>query len=52
MGKSNNKPSTGNAAPATKSRKPRFKGINHPKNLHKAFRSHGNSVVIKAVLGR
>ena len=36
--------------PAAKSKKPHFKGINHPKNLHKGFRSHGNKVLIRAAL--
>ena len=38
------------AAPAAKGKKPRFKGINHPKNLHKGFRSSGNKVLIRAAL--
>jgi len=38
--------------PAAKSKKPRFKGINHPNNLHKAFRSSGNKILIRAVLER
>ncbi len=36
----------------TKSRKPRFKGINHPKNMPKAFRSSGNTFLIKSYLGK
>ena len=40
------------ATAAGKSKKPRFKGINHPKNLHKAFRSSGNTFLIKAYLGK
>ena len=38
------------AAPAAKSKKPHFKGINHPRNLHKAFRSSGNKPLIRAAL--
>ena len=38
------------AAPAAKSKKPRFKGMNHPRNLHKAFRSSGNGPLIRATL--
>ena len=38
------------AAPAAKSKKPHFKGINHPRNLHKGFRGSGNGTLIKAVL--
>ena len=37
------------AAPA-KSKKPRFKGINHPRNIPKAFRSSGNGALIRAAL--
>jgi len=37
------------AAPA-KSKKPKFKGINHPRNMPKAFRSSGNGPLIRAVL--
>ena len=37
---------------AKKSRKPRFKGINHPKNMPKAFRSSGNTFLIKSYLGK
>lgn len=36
--------------PAAKSKKPKFKGINHPKNLHKAFRTRGNRTLISAAL--
>lgn len=36
-------------APA-KSKKPRFKGINHPRNIPKAFRSSGNGPLIRAAL--
>lgn len=35
----------------TKSRKPRIKGKNKPKNTHKAFRSSGNRYLIRAALG-
>lgn len=35
----------------TKSRKPRIKGKNKPKNVHKAFRSSGNRYLIRAALG-
>lgn len=34
------------------SRKPQFKGQNHPRNLHKAFRGSGNTLVISSVLNR
>ena len=48
--------SSGGAAPTggtvKKSKKPKFKGINHPKNLHKAWRSSGNGLVIRAYLGK
>ena len=40
------------AKEATKSKKPRFKGINHPKNCPKAFRSSGNTALIRAFLGK
>lgn len=53
MGKNQNKPV---AAPQTvrKSRAPRHRGINTPRNVHKGFRAHGglNSLVIKAAMGR
>ena len=39
-------------ASAAKSKKPRFKGINHPKNLDKGFRTHGNKPLIRASLDR
>ena len=51
------KKSNGGAANAavanagTKSRKPRIKGENKPKNVHKAFRSSGNGCLIRAALG-
>ena len=35
---------------AKKSKKPRFKGINHPRNVPKAFRSSGNGPLIRAAL--
>ena len=38
------------AAPAAKSKKPHFKGINHPRNLHKSFRGCGNKLLIRAAL--
>jgi len=38
------------AAPAAKSKKPHFKGINHPRNIHKGFRGSGNGQLIKAAL--
>ena len=40
------------AKEAVKSKKPRFKGINHPKNCPKAFRSSGNTELIRAFLGK
>jgi hypothetical protein len=40
------------AKEATKSKKPRFKGINHPKNCPKSFRSSGNTALIRAFLGK
>ena len=43
------KPAPAKEAP-TKSKKPRFKGINHPKNLHKGFRSSGNKLLIRSAL--
>ena len=51
MGKPANKEEKAAAAPA-KSKKPRFKGINHPKNCPKAFRSSGNKELIRAFLGK
>ena len=53
MGKNQNKPIAA-AAPARKSRAPRHRGINTPRDLPKAFRSHGklNSMVVKAAMGR
>lgn len=44
------KPDAAKAAPA-KSKKPKFKGINHPRNMPKAFRSSGNGPLIRAALG-
>ena len=38
--------------PAAKSKKPHFKGINHPRNLDKGFRVHGNRKLIRAALDR
>ena len=38
--------------PKAKSKKPRFKGINHPRTLDKGFRIHGNKPLIKAALYR
>lgn len=32
------------------SRKPQFKGINHPADLHKAWRGSGNRLIIGAKL--
>jgi hypothetical protein len=53
MAKGKGKPQSGGApAEAARSKKPRFKGINHPKNLHKAFRSSGNTYLIRAYLGK
>ena len=49
MGKTDTKAA---AAAGTKSKKPKFKGINHPKNIHKAFRSSGNTFLIKSYLGK
>lgn len=40
------------APAAGKSKKPRFKGINHPNNCPKAFRTHGNKALIRAYLGK
>ena len=53
MGKNQNKPIAA-AAPARKSRAPRHRGINTPRDVPKAFRSHGklNSMVVKAAMGR
>lgn len=53
MGKNQNKPAVTSTATAHKSRAPRHRGINSPKNVHKGFRSHGafNSMVVKAALG-
>lgn len=31
-------------------RRPAIRGRNTPKDVHKAFRSHGNGVVVKAAL--
>ena len=39
------------AAPA-KSKKPKFKGINHPVDIPKAFRSSGNHILLSAALKR
>lgn len=53
MNKNDKKPSTP-ASPSRKSRAPRHPGINTPRDVPKAFRSHGrlNSMVVKAALGR
>ena len=53
MGKNQNKPVAA-PQPVRKSRAPRHRGINTPKNVHKGFRAHGalNSMVVKAALGR
>ena len=40
------------AKEAAKSKKPRFKGINHPKNCPKAFRTSGNTELVRAFLGK
>lgn len=45
MKKSNTNAAT--APAARKSRAPRHRGINSPKNMPKGFRTHGNSLVIK-----
>ncbi len=53
MGKNQNKPVAA-PQPVRKSRAPRHRGINTPRDVPKAFRSHGglNSMVVKAALGR
>ena len=43
MGKKNGGAAPAASANAGKSRKPRIKGKNKPKNMHKAFRSSGNT---------
>ena len=34
----------------TKTRRPVIRGRNTPKNVHKAFRSHGNGAIVRAAI--
>ena len=53
MAKGKGKPKSDTPAKeSVKSKKPKFKGINHPKNCHKGFRTHGNKELMRAFLGK
>lgn len=37
-------------SPASKTRRPIIRGRNTPKNVHKAFRSHGNHSIVASAI--